>query len=127
MQIFVSDVKLHLQPELTKFGVTGIISQAIMLWRLQTRTYPNTPLNNRIYLEVCVPTTCDKCHNTIDLAHMLLHRSALRNGSENTEERWHAALCSFTLEEQLWAVQRACEVAERLGLSVPMWERPTLG
>lgn len=41
-----------------------------------------------------------------------------------TSSKWDAALRSPDLKTQLWAVQRAHDVADRLGLSVPTWERP---
>uniref|UniRef100_A0A224Z415 Metabotropic glutamate receptor 1 n=1 Tax=Rhipicephalus zambeziensis TaxID=60191 RepID=A0A224Z415_9ACAR len=98
--------------------------QALTLRLLQVGAYPSPALLHKIYPEIQTSDTCVLCSDFASLEHMLWRCPALRVHEDVTSSRWDAALRSPDLKNQLWAVQRAHDVAERQGLSVPTWERP---
>lgn len=98
--------------------------QAITLRLLQTRTYPNPVIMNKINPDCGVSVYCSKCGGLVDLDHRLWRCSALAGDGAQGEQWWQRMLHSEVLTDQLRAVQRARVVAEELGLSVPTWERP---
>uniref|UniRef100_A0A131YZ65 Metabotropic glutamate receptor 1 n=1 Tax=Rhipicephalus appendiculatus TaxID=34631 RepID=A0A131YZ65_RHIAP len=98
--------------------------QALTLRLLQVGAYPNPALLHKIHPEIQPTNTCCLCADIANLEHMLWRCPALRCGEVITPSKWEAAITSSGLEQQLWAVQRARDAAERLSLSVPTWERP---
>lgn len=99
-------------------------AQALTLRLLQTNTYPNPSLLNKIYPDTYTNATCHDCGDIATLDHMLWRCARSRSIIANSSARWEAVLRSPLLADQLWAVQQAHDAAERLGLPVPTWERP---
>lgn len=99
-------------------------AQAVTLRLLQTRTYPSPDFINRIYPEREIQTNCNKCNGIITLDHMLWQCPAVFADCDKEQEWWRQMLRSESLSDQLRAVQKARDVAEGLGLTVPTWERP---
>lgn len=56
---------------------------------------------------------------------MLWSCERIEDPATKDASRWEAALRSLDLDDQIWAVQQAHDVAVKLGLPVPTWERPT--
>lgn len=99
--------------------------QAITLRMLQTGTYPSPFIYSK-FIEGIDPG-CPRCgHPSCTLKHMLWQCLDLRggSGSPSSEEDWLRLVTSSAKEEQLRAVQRAREIAERLNLPAPSWVRP---
>lgn len=103
-------------------------AQEITLRLLQTQSYPNLALYHHIDPE-SFPNTCPECGLYGSLSHMLWQCPALTQTTAtafNSQEDWDAALRSQDALVQIRAVQRAHDLAERLGLPVPTWERPAV-
>uniref|UniRef100_L7M065 Putative tick transposon n=1 Tax=Rhipicephalus pulchellus TaxID=72859 RepID=L7M065_RHIPC len=97
-------------------------SQEVDWRRLQTRTFPNPVHLNRIYPELYPDDSCKQCGmKQATLEHILWQCAQLQDqnavSSERLGARWKAALISSDRQDQLWAIQRAREAAERQGLS----------
>nr|XP_054923547.1 uncharacterized protein LOC129383211 [Dermacentor andersoni]XP_054923548.1 uncharacterized protein LOC129383211 [Dermacentor andersoni] len=100
-------------------------AQATTFRLLQTNTYPSLQLYNKIYPDIYPNPTCHICKaQPATLPHMLwdcTHQYPDTNPT-TLSSRWHAALRSSNLDDQLWATQQACEAAKRQHLDVPTWE-----
>lgn len=76
------------------------------------------------YPETYTEPYCMDCGDLATLEHMLWSCERIEDPAIKDASRWEAALRSPNLDDQFWAVQQAHDVAVRLGLSVPTWERP---
>uniref|UniRef100_L7M155 Tick transposon n=1 Tax=Rhipicephalus pulchellus TaxID=72859 RepID=L7M155_RHIPC len=99
--------------------------QAMTLRMLQTNSYPNLAFMHCLFPSD-FSSQCPRCRGTCDLEHMLWRCPSLRGDKDLTEQKWSSALKSSEYQHQIWAVQRACDAAVRLGLTVPTWERPAV-
>ena len=98
--------------------------QAVTSRLLQTRTYTNPVIMNKINPDCGISVCCSKCGGLLDIDHMLWRCSAVTGDRSQGEQWWQRMVHSDALADQLSAVQRARVAAEGLGLSVPTWERP---
>lgn len=77
---------------------------------------------NRIYPELYPDDSCKLCSmRRASLEHMLWECTQIQDANAVSPEqlgaRWRAALISSDRTDQIWAIQRAREAAERQGLS----------
>ncbi|KAG0429924.1 hypothetical protein HPB47_023165, partial [Ixodes persulcatus] len=93
-------------------------AQAVALRQLQTRTYPNPAQYHRMFPEIYTTSTCKVCRKEVaTLTHMLWDCTKDPQGANSgtLPPRLSAALCSPSLDDQLWAVQQACEATPPSG------------
>ncbi|KAM7315618.1 hypothetical protein ISCGN_005401 [Ixodes scapularis] len=97
-------------------------AQAVAFRQLQTRTYPNPAQYHRMFPEIYTTNTCKVCRKEVaTLTHMLWDctKDPHAANSGTLPPRLSAALCSPSLDDQLWAVQQACEAVKRQDFDAP--------
>ncbi|KAG0412249.1 hypothetical protein HPB47_010609 [Ixodes persulcatus] len=97
-------------------------AQAVALRQLQTRTYPNAAQYHRMFPEIYTTNTCKVCRKEVaTLTHMLWDCTKQPHGANSgtLPPRLSASLCSPSLDDQLWAVQQACEAVKRQDFDAP--------
>lgn len=99
-------------------------AQSVTLRLLQTNSYPNPWRMSRIDPDYDGTFNCAQCGGHVNLGHMLWGCATQASYLED-KNKWDGALRSSELQDQLWAVQKAREAAESLGLPVPTWEVPS--
>lgn len=105
-------------------------AQAVAFRQLQTRTYPNPAHYHRMYPELYRTNTCKICRKEVaTLAHMLWDCTKDPRGANSgtLPPRLSAALCSPSLDDQLWAVQQAREAVKRQDFDAPKRAKRTSG
>ncbi|KAG0428274.1 hypothetical protein HPB47_024724 [Ixodes persulcatus] len=105
-------------------------AQAVALRQLQTRTYPNPAQYHRMFPEIYTTNTCKVCRKEVaTLTHMLWDCTKDPHGANSgtLPPRLSAALCSPSLDDQLWAVQQACEAVKRQDFDAPRRAKRTSG
>ncbi|KAM7305525.1 hypothetical protein ISCGN_015422 [Ixodes scapularis] len=104
--------------------------QAVAFRQLQTRTYPNPAQYHRMFPEIYTTNTCKVCRKEVaTLTHMLWDCAKDPHGANSgtLPPRLSAALCSPSLDVQLWAVQQACEAVKRQDFDAPRRAKRTSG
>ncbi|KAG0444316.1 hypothetical protein HPB47_013934 [Ixodes persulcatus] len=105
-------------------------AQAVALRQLQTRTYPNPAQYHRMFSEIYTTNTCKVFRKEVaTLTHMLWDCTKDPHGANSgtLPPRLSAALCSPSLDDQLWAVQQACEAVQRQDFDAPRRAKRTSG
>ncbi|KAG0443399.1 hypothetical protein HPB47_014963 [Ixodes persulcatus] len=105
-------------------------TQAVALRQLQTRTYPNPAQYHRMFPEIYTTDMCKVCRKEVAmLTHMLWDCTKEPHGTNSgtLPPRLSAALCSPSLDDQLWAVQQACEAVKRQDFDAPRRAKKTSG
>ncbi|KAG0412656.1 hypothetical protein HPB47_010199 [Ixodes persulcatus] len=105
-------------------------AQAVALRQLQTRTYPNPAQYHRMFPEIYTTNTCKVCRKEVaTLTHMLWDCTKDPHGANSgtLQPRLSAALCSPSLDDQLWAIQQACEAVKRQDFDAPRRAKRTSG
>ncbi|KAG0414497.1 hypothetical protein HPB47_008340 [Ixodes persulcatus] len=105
-------------------------TQAVALRQLQKRTYPNPAQYHRMFPEIYTTNTCKVCRKQVaTLTHMLWDCTKDPHGANSgtLPPRLSTALCSPSLDDQLWAVQQACEAVKRQDFDAPRRAKRTSG
>uniref|UniRef100_L7LSY9 Putative tick transposon n=1 Tax=Rhipicephalus pulchellus TaxID=72859 RepID=L7LSY9_RHIPC len=98
-------------------------AQAVTLRQLQTKTYITPAMLNKI--DPDFSPHCQHCnHGHCNFEHMLWLCPFNSGSGLQDKPSWEAAIRSPELSNQLLAVQRARDIAERLQLPAPSWVEP---